>query len=385
MGEIATTGSVLVVDDDPSLLAVYVRAIAAAGFEVETAHDGKSAVALLAEKRFDTIVSDISMPELDGIGVLRAVRLQDLDVPVVLVTGDASLETALEAVEHGALRYLRKPIELAELVAVVKHTVTLCKAAQLTRQAVALHGEQTHALDDRASLAVDFERALRGLWMAYQPIVEYSRRRVVAYEALLRSTDSVLPHAGAIVDAAQQLGMLASLGSAVRRHVGNTVSQSSIAQVFVNLHPLDLLDDDLYSPEAPLTRVAHKVVLEMTERTPLDHVSDVRERVASLRQLGFRIAIDDMGAGYSNLSSVAQLEPDVMKLDMGLVRGIEGSPTRQKLVGNMVGLCADMHVTVIAEGIETVAERDTLLRLGCDVMQGFLFAKPDRPFLAAHF
>jgi EAL domain-containing protein (putative c-di-GMP-specific phosphodiesterase class I) len=163
------------------------------------------------------------------------------------------------------------------------------------------------------------------------------------------------------------------------------LAKSPIPQVFVNLHPRDLLDDDLYSRAAPLTAFASKVVLEVTERCPLDEVADVQSRIAALRQLGFRIAIDDVGAGYAGLTSIAQLEPEVMKIDMELVRDVDVSATKQKLIGAMVNLCNEMQVLVITEGVETRLERDAVQRLGCDLMQGYLFAKPDKPFVDATF
>ena len=385
MNDDAQFGSVLVVDDEPELIAAYVRALTAAGFTVDKASNGRSAVERVASTRFDAIVSDISMPDLDGIGLLRAVRETDLDVPVVLVTGGASLETALQAVEYGALRYLQKPVDMHNLVAVLKQAVRLGKMARLKREALELLGDPTKALGDRASLEVGFKRALDGLWMAYQPIVQWSQRRIIAYEALLRSTEPTLPHPGAIVDAAQRLNMLPSFGRAIRQHVANTVTKSPIAQVFVNLHPSDLIDTDLYSPKAPLTRIASKVVLEITERASLDEVPDIQTRIAHLRRLGFRVAVDDVGAGYAGLSSIASLEPEVMKIDMGLIRDIDVSSTKQKLVGAMVSLCVGMNVMVIGEGVETKMERDTLKRLGCDVMQGYFFAKPGKPFPDAAF
>lgn len=381
----AQIGSVLVVDDEPDLIAAYARALTAAGFTVDKANNGRSAVERVVGTRFDAIVSDISMPELDGIGMLRAVREIDLDVPVVLVTGGASLETALQAVEYGALRYLQKPVDMRNLVTVLKQAVRLGKMARLKREAVELLGDPTKVLGDRASLEVGFKRAIEGMWMAYQPIVQWSQHRIVAYEALLRTTEPTLPHPGAIVDAAQRLDMLPTLGRAVRQHVANTVTKSPIPQVFVNLHPSDLNDAELYSPDAPLTRIASKVVLEITERVSLDEIPQLQTRIAELRRLGFRVAIDDVGAGYAGLSSIASLEPEVMKIDMGLIRDIDVSSTKQKLVGAMASLCVEMNVMVIAEGVETKTERDTLKRLGCDVMQGYLFAKPGKPFPDAVF
>jgi EAL domain-containing protein (putative c-di-GMP-specific phosphodiesterase class I) len=122
--------------------------------------------------------------------------------------------------------------------------------------------------------------------------------------------------------------------------------------------------------------------LEVTERSSLGGLDDVQARVAELRKLGFRIAIDDLGAGYAGLTSFALLEPEIVKIDMTLTRGIDKSAVKQKLVSSLTGLCREMNMTIVTEGVETAAERDTLVGLGCDLLQGYLFAKPGRPFPA---
>jgi EAL domain-containing protein (putative c-di-GMP-specific phosphodiesterase class I) len=100
-----------------------------------------------------------------------------------------------------------------------------------------------------------------------------------------------------------------------------------------------------------------------------------------LRNLGFRIAVDDLGAGYAGLSSFSQLEPDFVKLDMSLVRGIDASSSKSSLVRSMVHVCTqELGMRVVCEGVETKAERDTLEGLGADLLQGYLFGKPERGF-----
>jgi EAL domain-containing protein (putative c-di-GMP-specific phosphodiesterase class I)/CheY-like chemotaxis protein len=378
-------GKVLIADDEPSIVAAFARALQMQGYTVERAANGKAAVEQMQRTRFDCVVSDISMPELDGIGLLRAVRECDLDVPVILVTGSPSLDTALQAVEYGALRYMRKPVELPEFVSVVEQVVRLGKMARVKRMALDHLGDVSMQLGDRAGLEVRFSRALAGLWMAYQPIVHYSKRRIYAYEALMRTNEETLPHPGAVLDAAQRLGKLPELGRAVRRSVAMTVSKSPIPLALVNLHPQDLMDDELFSPDAPLSKLATRVVLEVTERASLDEIKDLQTRVSRLRAMGYRLAVDDIGAGYAGLTSIAQLQPEIMKIDMALVRDVDVDSTRQKLVGAMVSLCKEMNVVVIAEGIETRTERDTVARLGCDLMQGYLFARPGEPFPEAKF
>ena len=103
-------------------------------------------------------------------------------------------------------------------------------------------------------------------------------------------------------------------------------------------------------------------MLEITERASLERVRDVRGRVVALRSCGFRITTDDLGSGYAGLTSFAVLEPDIVKLDMSLARDVDQNPVKPKI-----------H-------LETPAERDVLTELGCDLLQGFLFARPRPPF-----
>lgn len=375
----ADRARVLVADDDLGVLRTFERILSRAGFVVETAMDGLVAAEAVRRGQFDVVLSDIDMPRLDGIGLLRAVREHDLDLPVLLVTANPAVETAIQALDHGALRYLVKPLAPAELAAAVTRAAQLRKMAIIKRQAVSLLAADRFQVGDRDALEPIFERALDGMWMAYQPIVHWSGRRTFAWEALVRSREPAMASPDALFDAAERLGRLFDLGRRIRCSVAATAAELADATLFANLHPSDLLDDELYSSGAALSKVASRVVLEITERVALDHVSDVRARIAALRRLGFRIAIDDLGAGYAGLASFAQLEPDVVKIDMSLVRDIQLHPTKRKLVRSIRSLCAELGLQLVTEGIETVEERDTLVELDCELLQGYLFARPGHP------
>jgi len=379
--ESGSKGRVLVVDDERELLRGYVRALSAEGFEVDGVSDARLAADRVEGSSFDVVISDISMPGLNGIDLLRSVRAHNLDIPVVLMTASPSVESAAKAVDFGAFRYLIKPVDVKELAQVVQQAVQMYRMAKLKRDALEYFGNLGMQLGDRAGLAVHFDSALASLWMAYQPIVSWSAQRVVAYEALLRTAEPAIPHPGAFLDAAERLHRLDDLGRAVRASVaGSGAAAPDGAQLFVNLHSQDLLDETLFRGDSPLAGLASRVVLEITERASLDDVKDVRARIAALRDLGYRIAVDDLGAGYAGLTSFANLEPEIVKLDMSLVRNVHQEPTKQRLIRSMVSLCREMSIQVVAEGVETVEERDVVVDLGCDLLQGYLFAKPGKPF-----
>jgi len=291
------------------------------------------------------------------------------------------VESASEAVRFGACEYITKPVPNDVLEATMRRAVGVSRLAKAKRDAIRmLHTGQPEA-GDRVGLEVTLDRALDSLWMAYQPIVDATTRSTVAYEALLRSREPALPHPGAILDAAERLGRLDDVGRAVRRKAPEAMpSAPPSSMLFVNLHSSDLNDDELTSPTSPLASLARRAVLEITERSSLEHVKDLRSRIARLREMGFRIAIDDLGAGYAGLTSFMQLEPDFVKLDMSLVRDVHKNKIKQRLVRSMTALCKDLGIAVVAEGIETPEERDLIVEMGCPLLQGYLFAKPGRPF-----
>jgi EAL domain-containing protein (putative c-di-GMP-specific phosphodiesterase class I) len=233
----------------------------------------------------------------------------------------------------------------------------------------------------RARARARVSRALDTMWMAFQPIVDTSRGRVFGYEALMRNEEASMCQPGAVLGAAERHGCLRDLGRRTRALSARAFVQAPAGAVlFVNLHTLDLLDPELYEASAPLTRMAGRVVLEITERASLDDVPELRSRLSDLRRLGFRVAIDDLGAGYAGLSAVVALEPEFVKLDMFLVRNVHESRTRQRLIATIMAFRAGMNMNVIAEGVELPGERRQLQALDCRLMQGFLFAKPGPGF-----
>ncbi|HUS66490.1 MAG TPA: EAL domain-containing protein [Kofleriaceae bacterium] len=372
-----TGGRVLIADDETALARGYARWLRAAGYDVVLAEDGRAAADLAAAQGFDVIVSDIAMPRMDGLELLRNVRQRDPVMPFVLMTARPDLETAVPAVELGALRYLIKPVDNAALEKVIAHAIRLQRLGRLKQAAQSLVGQGGVEERDRALLDASLDRALEGLRLATQPIVSWGARSVYAYEALMRTSEPSLPHPGAVLSAAEKLGRLTDVGRAVRRLAGELARNlPGDALLFINLHPSDFLDESLYDAHNELGRRADRVVLEVTERAALDAIGNVRERVARLRALGYRIAVDDLGAGYAGLSSFTSLEPDVVKLDMSLVRDIEKTRTKRTLVASLAAVCRDLGMTVVAEGVETTAERDALIEAGCDLLQGYLFAKP---------
>jgi EAL domain-containing protein (putative c-di-GMP-specific phosphodiesterase class I) len=347
-------GTILLVDDEPTLLRAFARILEKRPEAIEVYSTAKDAVDRVSRGGVNVVVTDISMPGMDGIELLRAIRQHDADLPVVLVTGVPAVETAAEAIDYGAFKYLVKPIDLETLRSTVERAAQFYRLARMKREAIELLGTGSDQ-----ELETNFERALKSLWIAFQPIVRSSDRTVFGYEALLRSDEPSLPGPGHVINAAERLDQLVRLGRSIRHAAAQQVlTAAGVENLFVNLHPQDLMDPELLDETSPLALIADQVVLEVTERASLGDIDNVRSTVAELRERGFRIAIDDLGAGYAGLTSFALLEPEIVKVDMTLVRDIDRSPVKQKLVGSMAGLCRDMGLLIVSEGVETIAEHE---------------------------
>jgi EAL domain-containing protein (putative c-di-GMP-specific phosphodiesterase class I) len=325
---------------------------------------------------YEVVLSDIDMPGMTGLELLREIRGRDLDVPVLLITGHPRVDTAVEALEHGALRYLQKPLRERDLLTAVENAARLHRMARLKREALAAIGLEDRLPSDRAGLEARFGRALVSLRLVFQPIVRVADGSVFGYEALVRTDEPSIPHPGALFEAAERLGRVHEVGGIIRDRAAAFLARAPSLTLFVNLHALELTDDSLLSPASALSGHAQSVVLELTERSSFEHVPNLRARVSLLRRLGFRLAVDDLGAGYAGLNSFAALNPHVVKLDMSLIRGADSEPVKQRVIGSMAALCKEFGVMVVAEGIETPGERDTVIALGCDLIQGFLVGRP---------
>src|SRR5262244_2627545 len=159
-GGVAAPARVLVVDDEPVTARSYARALHAAGFDVAVAHDGREAAALAKSQAFDVVVSDIAMPDMDGLALLRAIRQTDLDVPMIFMTGSPALESAVSAIEYGAFRYLLKPVPLDALLEVVNRAVAVHKLARVRREASLITELEGKPIGDRAGLEARFMSAV---------------------------------------------------------------------------------------------------------------------------------------------------------------------------------------------------------------------------------
>jgi EAL domain-containing protein (putative c-di-GMP-specific phosphodiesterase class I) len=375
-------GGVLLVDDDEEVLRAHARILERAGVKIQTAKSGEEALAALESGQFDLVVSDIWMPKMDGIALLEHVRTVDLDVPVILVTGAISEPLSLKAVEHGALRTLVKPLDQKSLVAAVKEAIGLGRLARARRAIRRMTGSGEKQLGDVAALVTRFQRALKTVYLVYQPVVDVGERKVVGWEAFLRSEDEDLVTPTQVFEAADRIGRLPLLGKTIReRFVADAANLPAGALAFLKVLPLDLNDALAFAEELPADLRA-RTVLEISERSSLASIVDATRSAVELRNQGYAFAVDDFGASETGLSRFAAFTPVYTKLARLLVDKIAEERPRQFVVRTMVDECRELGMKVVAKNVERPEERDALIDVGCNLMQGYLFGRPERGFVA---
>lgn len=469
-------GTVLLIEDDAPLARSLIRVMNAEGFQVVHVGSGSAAVEKVMHRSFDAVISDLNLPGASGVDVLNVVRAYDPDVPLVLMTGCPTVDTAIEACSLGVLEYLVKPTPREQLVRVLGRAkkarrsalhgreasdevaraasaasaaepvdaATLAKAsaetvrpprlvvtdelatapsffaatmpapgmapsAPLSAELLAMvqaHADTSGSSDTSASRAetqpempaairdsrppatnargassrtcpsmrATFERALATLAVELEPIADTKSKKLLGFAARMTSAEETLITEAALVVAAEHLGRLEELRRRVRDlAVKSFVSAPSDALLFVDVHPSDLMDGDLYSPEPPLARIADRVVLQVHARGLA--MADLSARASVLRFVGFRLAVADLDAGQSCLSQIADLSPEFVKIDARLIRGMDRSAGRCRLVSALVSMCRTLDAVSIAEGVSTAEEREALLEAGCTVVQGAIAAR----------
>jgi EAL domain-containing protein (putative c-di-GMP-specific phosphodiesterase class I) len=214
------------------------------------------------------------------------------------------------------------------------------------------------------------------LYVVFQPIVDLKTGKPFAYEALVRSNSKAFPDPPAILSAAIEAKAMGRIGRLIRELAAGNCPD---APLFLNIHPNELDDSWLVRTDDPIFSHEHPIYLEITESVPLTHFKFCHGVLREVRGRGAMLAVDDLGAGYSNLKYIADLNPEVVKIDRELVAGLRVSSRLHKLVAAIVRLCNDMGAAVVCEGIETYEEFVASRDAGAQYGQGYYFARPATP------
>jgi len=376
---------VLVADDDPAILTAVRDLLAGEpGMTVvATARDAEEAVRLAAAHRPDVAVLPVGLSPRGGPWATREIGRLTPETRVVAFTVHDDRASVAAMLRAGAIGFVVKGTPVSLLVEAVERAGRgLASLSGELVAGVARELDEQLARRERAELhqrrtTAEIERALApgGLRAVFQPIVELDSGRTVGYEALARF--AVEPARGPDLwfAAAEEVGLREELEmAAIRTALARFDDLPADSYLALNLSP-----NAIVAGQGDLLRTLladERIVVEVTEHAPVTDYDALERALAPIRSEGGRLAIDDAGAGFASLRHILRLDPDIIKLDIGLTRGIDQDRGRRSLATALIAFGTEMGTTIVAEGIETAAELDALRSLGVRYGQGYHLGRP---------
>jgi EAL domain-containing protein (putative c-di-GMP-specific phosphodiesterase class I) len=324
---------------------------------------------------------------VDGYTVLAEIvrRAGGTYLPVLVMTADTTSAASHRALSEGARDFLTKPFDFTDLVLRVGNLLeTRSLYQELRRVSGSLASElgqlRQRETDHKAAYqatadAIEHLLSHGGMNMVFQPVIDTLTGTVLGFEALARF--SVEPQRGPdqwFADAsAVGLGPALEL-AAVTRALDALAELPADVFLAVNVSAETVLAGDLIGLATP--DIAPRLVFELTEHNPIEDYDPVLRALAPLRARGARLAVDDTGAGYASLRHILALSPDIIKLDLSLVRDIHHDAARRALAAALTSFATDTGTHLIAEGVETEEQLATLTSLGIRWAQGYHLGRP---------
>jgi EAL domain-containing protein (putative c-di-GMP-specific phosphodiesterase class I)/CheY-like chemotaxis protein len=374
---------VMVVDDDEAVLSLLSDVITSDGTVevVGTARDPREASDLAERSRPDVALVDVRMPGGGGPVAARGIRRGSPGTRVVAVSAETNPDVIMSMLDAGAMGFVGKDEPIDQLLRAVHRSMDGRSSISVPQieATTELLAEHVSKLETRkAKDAADrIARAIVGpsLHMVFQPIVELIGGRVVGVEALARFAEKPRRMPEAWFADAAKVGLLAELELvAIDRALAELYRIPNDVYVSINLSPKTVGSEELRDLLDGVD--GRQIVVEMTEQTQIKDYTELAAQLLPLRERGIRLAIDDVGAGFSSLERVVRLAPDIMKLDRSTVTGVAEDPVRKSLIERLVSFSDEVGMSVIAEGIETREDLDVLRTLYVPYGQGFHLGRP---------
>jgi EAL domain-containing protein (putative c-di-GMP-specific phosphodiesterase class I) len=380
---------VLIVDDEePCVLLLQEILQRVDGLETITTTDPHLASELFLQHRPDLVLLDLHMGDTDGVELMERLQTHVAEhdfVPMVVMSDDSEPGARQRVLEAGAHDLLRKPLEFTEVVLRTRnllrtrslHLNVESQRAALAEQ-VRQHDTEAIADSDRRREVTERIRSVlnrRAITIAFQPIADLRSGQVVGLEALSRFSGEPSRGPDRWFAEATEVGLGSDLElTAIELALSHLDVVPEDMFVSVNVSPQYLADGLL---DAALTgRHAERIVVELTEHVKVDDYGPLLDAVSRLRARGVRAAVDDAGAGFASLQHILRLGPDMIKLDLSLTRDIDADPVRRALASSLVTFAFEVGAEIVAEGIETPSEQETLSALGVNLGQGYHLARP---------
>jgi EAL domain-containing protein (putative c-di-GMP-specific phosphodiesterase class I)/AmiR/NasT family two-component response regulator len=372
---------VFIVDDNPSNVALLKELIREEGLsKIDTETDSRKVRERLRECRPDLVLLDLHMPHVDGLQVLAQIKAYAAGdyLPVLVLTADTTTGARDQALSHGAHDFLTKPFDAVETTLRIANLLETRELhANLRRAGVVPVTGSPEGSADPEDIRRRIQNVLDGnrVTPVYQPIVDLRSRETVGYEGLSRFYDPRHGGPDRWFDDAFTVGLGVQLEwSAALTLLPFMDRIPKGTFLAINMSPatvLNVVEKELCPPER-----CGDLVIELTERVPIQDYQAVQGALNEMRSLGTRLAADDRGSGFAGFRHLVSLAPDIIKLDIGLLREFRFKSGQLAITNALVTFADDVGAQVIAEGVEDEAELELLQGLGVAWAQGFHLGKP---------
>jgi EAL domain-containing protein (putative c-di-GMP-specific phosphodiesterase class I)/AmiR/NasT family two-component response regulator len=376
--------SILIADDEETVVETL-TAVMAAEPDLEvvaSARDAGTAIELASREQPDVAIVDVRMPGGGGVRATREIVRRSPPTHVLALSAHEDASTVLAMLRAGATGYVVKGESTREIVKAIHRCVNerTTISDHVTNELAHTLAQQMHHVRNGGRKEQRLARVTRVLEenavrMVFQPIVDLATGYVAGLEALARFDTKPNRSPDAWFADAAAVGLLEELELMTVRETMSHLDRVPEGCFFsINLSPSSACSGQFRDElgELPIDRL----VLEVTEHAPIDDYAELNEALGSLRRRGLRVAIDDAGAGFASLRHIVLLAPDLVKLDITLIRNVDSDEVRHAVVTAITAFASQIGARVIAEGVETAAELAALRDIGVQFAQGFFIGIP---------
>ncbi len=366
--------TVLIVDDEPAISQLLTVLLNSHGYTTRVAMSGREALESISPN-IDLILLDMILPDLEGLKICQQLKANSLskDIPIIIITGHQNKTDRIESLYLGAEDYLTKPFEPEELfarmdVVLRRHDIRL--SGDCARQHYDTISELKRIIDEES------------INIRFQPIYFLKPMRLLGLEMLSRpQTNSPMRDPEIFFKAALKYGVYYEVEMIGWRKALKVASESFDGRqtLFLNCEPYLVERENFKTVKEMFSDFgvsSNEVYLEVTERSAVITFDVFYERLREYRRGGFKIAVDDLGSGYSSLESIVEIRPEAIKLDRHIVNGVSADIYKNSIVKLFVAFCRENGIMCVAEGIENKEDFDALIELGVDAGQGYYLCRP---------
>lgn len=365
--------TVLIVDDEPAVSQLLTVLLASQGYSTKVAVTGREALESITPN-IDLILLDMLLPDAEGMQICQQLKsdTKTKDIPIIIISGRQNKADKIESLYLGAEDYLSKPFEPEELFA--RMDVVFRRRQDRSQD----HGAKEHETISELRRIIDDE----SVNVCFQPIYFLKPMRLLGLEMLSRpQTGTPMLNPEIFFKAALKYGVYYEVEMIGWRKGIKMAADlfDGKQKLFLNCDPYMVESDKFKSARSTFDGMGlscNEIFLEITERSAVIAFDAFYERIREYRQDGFKIAVDDLGAGYSSLESIIEIRPEAVKLDRHIVNGVSKDQYKNSIVKLFVTFCRENSIICVAEGIETKEDFDALIDLGVDAGQGYYLCRP---------